>query len=55
MNKISQQDEFEVLHALWNRTHKYSFERVTVEGSASPDSLNKMGVHEMDVPLKVSY
>lgn len=28
VNKISQQDEFEFSHALWNRIHKYSFERV---------------------------
>lgn len=35
VNKISQQDEFEFSHALWNRMHEYSFERVTVEGCKS--------------------
>lgn len=33
VNRDSQQDEFEVLQALWNRIHKNSVERVTGEGS----------------------
>lgn len=52
MNKISQQDEFEFSHALWNRAHKCSFGRVTVKGGASPRSLQ---VHEMDETFEVSY
>lgn len=52
VSRISQQDEFEFSHALWNRIHKYSSERVTVEGCKTRISLQ---VREMGEPFEVSY